>query len=49
MVTSDDITSLETLFKLSLTYPVATVVIMQYKPQAKRSFLNWLIKDFITA
>lgn len=39
---------IEILFKLSSTYPAVTVAIIQFKPVGKRSFLNWLIKDFLT-
>jgi hypothetical protein len=35
------------LSKLSLAYPACSLCIQKFKLPAKRSFINWFIKDFL--
>jgi hypothetical protein len=38
---------LDILSKLSLAYPACSLCLQKFKLPAKRSFINWFIKDFL--
>jgi hypothetical protein len=38
---------LDILSKLSLAYPACSLILQKFKLPAKRSFINWFIKDFL--